>query len=175
MKWGRRLIAKVYRHPLLPALLFRPGATFFWQTPVLPFAPSWVPPFPSLPSPHSTKLRSAVPFLSWGIPSSRLRARWEDGLEHTFKPDAWSTPRKAQKGWGIPSNRLRARCGNGLGHTFTSDAWGDRRNVKTGCPEIGERAGAYLHTFIPMRNEKQECFIFLMISFGILVCRYGFR
>ena len=175
LKWGRRLIAKVYTHPLLPALLFRPGATFLTQTPVLPVGPSCVPPLPSLPSPHSTKLRSAAPFMSWGIPSNRLRARWENGLEHTFKPDAWSAPRKPQKGWGIPSNRLRARWGNGLGHTFTSDAWNDPRNVKTGCPEIGKRAGAYLHTFIPIRNERQESLTFFMTSIGILVCRYGFR
>ena len=146
LKGGRHLIAKVYTHPLLPAILFRPGGTFFSQTPVLSVDPSCAPPTPALPPPLSTNFCAAVPF----------------------------SPRKLQNGWGIPSHQLRARCGNGLGHTFTSEAWNDTKALKMAPPDLGKRAAPYLHTFIPMGNEKKEILTFFMFSIGILVCRYGF-
>ena len=79
----------------------------------------------------------------------------------------------------MPLPYLQTRCGPGA-----EMAWGIPSQQKHGTtkkaskwarPDLGKRAAPYLHTFIPMGNEKKEILIFCMVSIGILVCRYGLR
>ena len=88
LKGGRRPIAKVYTHPRCPALLSRPGGTFFFfffsQTPVLSVNPSCVPPLPALPSSLPTAPQDHT-FTSEAWQNAKQPSKC---LCHTFKPAA---------------------------------------------------------------------------------------
>ena len=72
------------------------------------------------------------------------------GLWHTFTPEARNHQKHYGFGHSIPSRRVSARAHPGCGIPSHRKPGTIKNTMVLISPDLGKRAGAYLHTYIPM-------------------------